>query len=309
MAAEEILRRTRFNFAKGETVVITGASRGIGRATAERLAQAGFDVYALVRNEASLKEVTKGKGGARINWRVCDVSSTASVNKAAEEITKELGGSLYCLINNAGVLDSNITEAATDESFDYIMQTNVLGLHRVTRAFLPALRSYAAKGNGNRSRIINISSIAALVYAPLSGFYSASKAAIEAYSQTLRQEVQDLGVDVAVMNPGPVKTDMIEEVRKASEVAKAGLEKAKLTEVYAPFLEAHARATNRLMDPMIKNAPTAGVLADQIVLMTSVASNDLELNYSPLDAKPFSILVHALPFSFSNTFFRILRKF
>lgn len=308
MIAEEVLRRSRFNFAKGGSVVVTGASRGIGRATAERLAQAGFDVYALVRNEASLKEVTKGKGSARINWRVCDVSSTASVNKAAEEITKELGGSLYCLINNAGVLRSTFTEAATDEDFDHIMQTNVLGLHRVTRAFLPALRSYAAKGDGNRARIINVSSIAAYMFAPLNGFYGASKAAVEAYSQTLRQEVRDLGVDVSVMNPGPVKTDMIEELRKGGEAAQAALVKAKLVDVYTPFLEGHARSSSKMMPAMLKNAPSPGVIADQIVLMSSVASNDLEFNYAPLDAKPFTILLWALPFSVLNTMLRFSRN-
>lgn len=191
-----------------KTVVITGCSSGFGRQLAEVLARRGDRVYATMRaaegkNAAvagALAEIAASEG---IDLRVLelDVGSTESVDSAAETVIAE-SGAPDVVVNNAGVMYTGFTEAFTPEELTAQLDVNVVGIHRVNRAFLPAMRK-AGKG-----LIINLSSVAGRIGAPFFGVYHASKWGLEGYSMALRGELASSGVDLVVVEPGPFATEL-----------------------------------------------------------------------------------------------------
>lgn len=191
-----------------KTVVITGCSTGFGHDAALRFARRGDRVYATMRglsgkNAARAAELEKLAKAEGLDLRVVelDVVDTASVNEAAATIVREAGAP-DVVINNAGVMYVGITEAFDDRELAAQLDVNVVGVHRVTRAFLPAMRA-ARKG-----LFINISSVAGRMAIPTFGVYHASKWAIEGYSAGLRAELASSGVDVTLVEPGPFKTEL-----------------------------------------------------------------------------------------------------
>ncbi|MFT7287114.1 MAG: NAD(P)-dependent dehydrogenase (short-subunit alcohol dehydrogenase family) [Halieaceae bacterium] len=180
-------------------VVITGATAGIGRAAAILLANKGHQVFACGRNESSLAELDSAH--SRITSIALDVTDTDSVNAAAAAVTEALNGHAPdVLVNNAGFALVGPLEEIADEDWERQYQTNVLGLVRVTRAFLPAMRER------RRGRIINVSSVAGRVTMPFFGPYNSSKHAVESISDSLRHELRPHGLQVVVIEPGAVKT-------------------------------------------------------------------------------------------------------
>jgi NAD(P)-dependent dehydrogenase (short-subunit alcohol dehydrogenase family) len=207
-------------------VLVTGASRGIGKAVALRLYQDGFDVFAGVRKSEdgealekealTLKVGEAGKRSGTLRHVVLDVLSDASVANAVEVITKQVGEKgLAILVNNAGCGVPPVPIEILDlEVFDSAMQLNFLSTVRVTKAFLPLLRKACHLNNGAkfRPRIINMSSIMGLLSGVCTGAYAPSKWALEAFSTALRLEVSPTGIDVIVLNPGPIKTELLGQV-------------------------------------------------------------------------------------------------
>lgn len=183
------------------TILITGSGAGIGRYSALQLAQKGHRVIASGRNESALASlVTEGKG--RIHRVRLDVADSASITAAAAEVDRLLdGGALDVLVNNAGYAQGGALIDLSDADLRRQFDTNVFGLMAVTRALLPALR------RSSRGRIINISSIGGRLTMPLSGAYHASKYALEALSDALRMELRPLGMDVAIIEPGPIRSE------------------------------------------------------------------------------------------------------
>lgn len=180
-------------------IVITGATAGIGRASAILLATKGHRVFAAGRDETALADLDAGY--ENIGPLPLDVCDAASVQAAAEKVHEALGGQAPdILINNAGFAVTGPLEAIPDEDWERQFQTNVLGLVRVTRAFLPGMRERRA------GRIINVSSVAGRVTLPFFGPYNSSKHAVESISDSLRHELRPHGVDVIVIEPGAVKT-------------------------------------------------------------------------------------------------------
>jgi NAD(P)-dependent dehydrogenase (short-subunit alcohol dehydrogenase family) len=173
------------------TVVVTGASSGIGAATVEHLARLGFDVWAGVRKQ----EDTKRLRGERVKPLLLDVTDSGSIAAAREELG---GAPLAGLVNNAGIAVSGPLEHLPIESVRHQLEVNLIGQLAVTQAFLPALR--AARG-----RIVNVSSIGGRMALPLAGAYAASKFGLEGASDSLRRELQG-AVDVILVEPGGVKT-------------------------------------------------------------------------------------------------------
>ncbi|MBI4802822.1 MAG: SDR family NAD(P)-dependent oxidoreductase [Elusimicrobia bacterium] len=177
-------------------VLITGASSGIGKATAELLLENGYIVYAGARRLEQLKELRTL--GAKILY--LDVTDNFLLETAVETVLRN-EGRLDILINNAGYGAHGALEDVPPAEARRQFEVNVFGLARLTQLALPHMRK------NNSGKIVNISSIAGRISIPLSGWYHASKYAVEAYSDALRLEVKRFGIDVILIEPGPVKTD------------------------------------------------------------------------------------------------------
>ena len=173
-----------------KTILITGASSGFGRDTAETLFRAGHTVYASMRRaQGKNREAAEALRNLGIKTVELDVSDDASVEAGVKQVLAE-AGKIDVLVNNAGIMSVGVTEAFTAEQAKVIFDTNVIGLLRVTRAVLPSMRQ---KRDG---LIINIGSILGRVTFPFLGIYGASKMAVEALTDSLRYEVSQLGVEV-----------------------------------------------------------------------------------------------------------------
>ena len=185
------------------SILITGASKGIGMATALILGRAGHRVYATMRNPSQSPELAKiaADESLPISISVMDVDADDSVSKAITAIQKE-AGNIDVLVNNAGIEDRGSIEESDMSVFKRIMETNYFGVLRCIKAVLPQMR------NRKDGCIINISSVAGRIStAPLGG-YSASKFAVEALSEALAQEVKSFNIRVAIIQPGIIDTAM-----------------------------------------------------------------------------------------------------
>jgi NAD(P)-dependent dehydrogenase (short-subunit alcohol dehydrogenase family) len=180
-----------------KAVLVTGASTGIGRKITERLAAGGHFVYAGARKEADLKEL-----GALNNVQAVrlDVTDSKDIAAAVEIITKA-GRGLYGLVNNAGVGISGALTDTKEEDFDFLMQVNLYGPYRITKAFAPLI--VAEKG-----RITTIGSISGILAGRNLGVYSMSKHAIEAFADSLAAQMAPLGVQVSVIEPGNYNSEI-----------------------------------------------------------------------------------------------------
>ena len=196
--------------ASPKAVLVTGASTGIGRKITERLAGAGYFVYAGARKDADLQVLGAIKNVQAVRL---DVTKPADIDAAVATVTKG-GRGLYALVNNAGVVTVGPLVDTSPEEFDVVMQVNVYGPYCMTRAFVPLIVA-------SRGRIINIGSISGIVSDPEVGAYQMSKHAIESFTDTLAQELAPVGVQVAVVEPGSYKSDIVKnEVQRSGTGAK-----------------------------------------------------------------------------------------
>jgi NAD(P)-dependent dehydrogenase (short-subunit alcohol dehydrogenase family) len=188
-----------------ESVVITGASTGIGWATAKLLLDRGYRVFGSVRKQADAVRL-KTEFGANFIPLLFDVTDEAAVLAAAREVRAALdGATLAGLVNNAGVAVAGpLLEVAAGE-FRRQMNVNVIGPIIAVQAFAPLLGADPSL-KGRRGRIVMISSVAGRNGNPLASAYSASKHAIEGLSESLRREMMLFGIDVVIIAPGAVKT-------------------------------------------------------------------------------------------------------
>jgi len=178
-----------------QAVLVTGASTGIGRATALYLAARGFRVFASVRKE---KDASELPGTSPV---ILDVTDPDSIREASEAVSRALGDeALAGLVNNAGIAVSGPLEFLEMSEIRRQFEVNLFGQVAVTQAFLPLLR------RAGRGRIVNMSSISGKITAPLLGPYSMSKFALEAFSDALRRELEPFGLSVSVVEPGVIKT-------------------------------------------------------------------------------------------------------
>ena len=182
--------------------VVTGGTSGIGLAIVEEFVRKGAVVYALARREAKLPE------GAR--FLACDVTDEASVKEAVSEILSR-EGRIDVLVNNAGFGISGAVEFTELADAKRQFEVNFFGMVNMTRAVLPAMRE---AGGG---RIINLSSVAAVTPIPYQTYYSASKAAINAYTMALQNEVRAHNIKVSALMPGDVKTGFTAARKKSLE--------------------------------------------------------------------------------------------
>jgi NADP-dependent 3-hydroxy acid dehydrogenase YdfG len=191
----------------GKVALVTGASSGIGEATALALAEAGAAVAIGARRKDRLETLSARlrEGGATVVALDLDVTDEAACADAVRRARDELGG-LDVLVNNAGVMLLGTIVGADPEDWRRMMDTNVLGLMYMTHA---ALDGMVEQGSGD---IVNISSVAGRTARKGAGVYNASKWAVNAFSESLRQEVTGRGVRISLVEPGAVDTELREHI-------------------------------------------------------------------------------------------------
>ncbi|MHC3437312.1 SDR family oxidoreductase [Natrialbaceae archaeon A-gly3] len=186
-------------YTRKKCALITGCSSGIGRATARAFLKEDWQVVATARNVEDIADLAE----AGCETMALDVTNPDQVATVVEE-TVDLGGAIDCLVNNAGYAQMGPLEDVPTRDLHRQFDVNVYGPHRLARAAVPHMR---AQGSG---RVINVSSVLGRVAFAGTGPYSGSKFALEAMSDSLRAELEEFGVDVVVVEPGPVETSFVD---------------------------------------------------------------------------------------------------
>lgn len=241
--------------------LVTGASSGIGLATANALRNAGFRVFGTSRRAAAKKS-------DGFTMLACDVTDDKSVAKLVERVLAE-AGRIDVLVNNAGMGLLGAAEESSTAQAQALFDVNVFGVFRVTNAVLPTMRR---QGNG---RIVNLSSVQGFIPGPFFALYSSTKHAVEGYSESLDHELRPFGIRVSLVEPAYTRTSFEENLAKPDQfldiynTARAAMNGAVRKEMDngdAPEVVAHtilAAAT----DPAPKRRYTAGKTARQISIL------------------------------------------
>ena len=191
-----------------KTILITGASTGFGRDTAETLTREGYSVFASFRDIAGRnKSHAEALRRAGINVVELDVTNNNSVEGAVSNVLSR-AGRIDVLVNNAGIASAGVSEAFTAEQVRDLFEVNVFGIQRVLRAVLPTLR------NQRDGLVINVGSILGRITFPFFGLYGASKYAVEALTDSYRYELSQLGVEVVLVQPSAYPTNMYASAQK-----------------------------------------------------------------------------------------------
>jgi NAD(P)-dependent dehydrogenase (short-subunit alcohol dehydrogenase family) len=228
--------------------LVTGASTGIGRACAVRLAGDGWRVFAGVRSDADGEEVRAAVSGTIVPLRL-DVTDADEVARAASVVAEAVGAhGLHAVVNNAGIAIGGAVETTSLDDWRRVLEVNLLGQLAVTQATLDLVR--AARG-----RYVFVGSANGRVSGPLLGPYAASKHALEAACESLRHELRPSGVTVTCVEPGAVRTPIWPKVRREVDDVAAAMGDAASAR-YAPMVD----AVRRLAD----DAEAHGVTAERV---------------------------------------------
>jgi NAD(P)-dependent dehydrogenase (short-subunit alcohol dehydrogenase family) len=226
------------NMTDRRAILVTGASTGIGRATALLLDASGYRVFAGIRKDRDGDALREAASGSLTPLQL-DVTDPDSVARAASRVREDVGPALFGLINNAGVSLNGPLELLPMSAVRGMMEVNVLGLMAVTRAFIPLLRE-------SRGRLVNISSGHGLLALPDKSAYAASKFAVQALSDALRLELRPFGIHVSNLVVGKVDTAVLDKIlaerNRLKETAAP-----EVLELYAPLFE--------FFDREVKNLP------------------------------------------------------
>lgn len=221
-----------------KVVLITGASSGIGLDTAFRLLDAGYMVYGAARRTELLQPIID-KGGKGL---FLDITDEASIENCVKEIiTAE--GRIDILINNAGYGQGGALEITSMEDARKQFDVNVFGLMSITKKILPYMRQ---QGSG---RIVNVSSVAGKFSSACLGWYHASKYSVEALSDALRLETEPFGIKVAIIEPGPIKTNWGLIAAKTMKDCSRGTAYEHMSDNVAHYYESNYTAEKKLSGP------------------------------------------------------------
>lgn len=254
-----------------KSVVITGASTGIGRATAEHLASQGWVVFAGVRKEADGQALTEANSAIRPI--ILDVSRPEQIAASVETVSAALGNhKLSGLVNNAGIADMGPLPVQSMDEIRWHFEVNVFGLIAMSQAFAPRLGMDESL-DGASGRIINISSVGGRVAAPFLGAYTATKHAVESVTDSFRRELMMFGIDAICVGPGAIKTPIWD---KDAERMDANL--------YAntPWSDAIARFSKVFRDTGEKGYPASHVAE---VIETALSHPKPKARYAPVPQK------------------------
>ena len=236
------------------SVVITGASTGIGKATALHLDKVGYRVFAGVRKDADGQALAEG-ASEKLTPILLDVTDDESIETAVTTVTGATAGELSGLVNNAGLSLNGPLELVAVPDIRKLMDVNVIGLLAVTKTFLPLLR----KGKG---RIVNISSGHGLLAVPDKSAYAASKFAVQAISDSLRVELRPFGVSVSCLAVGKVDTAVLGKiVADRNRMIRAA--DPEIVELYSPLIEFFDREVKDL--PGIAPQEVGRVVAEALM--------------------------------------------
>jgi NADP-dependent 3-hydroxy acid dehydrogenase YdfG len=231
----------------GKVALVTGASSGIGEATAVALAEAGAAVAIGARRKDRLDALAArmGEQGTAVLTLDLDVTDQQACADAVRRTREELGG-LDILVNNAGVMLLGTIVAADPEDWRRMLDTNVLGLMYMTHA---AIEGMVEQGSGD---IVNMSSVAGRTARKGAGVYNASKWAVNAFSESLRQEVTGRGVRISLVEPGAVATELVSHITQPG--AKADMERA-----HASMRPLHSEDIARAVVHLVSQPPHVAV--------------------------------------------------
>ncbi|KAA3612012.1 MAG: SDR family oxidoreductase [Calditrichaeota bacterium] len=209
-----------------KSILITGASTGIGKTCALHLDELGFKVYAGVRKQADADNL-KNEASGNLEAVILDVTNSQSIKDTANYIWEETGGNLYGLVNNAGIGRGGALEVTPMEEIRKLMDVNLFGLLEVTQSFIPMLRK-------SMGRIINIGSTSSYLAVPGAAAYSASKFAVKAVTDSLRLELIPFGIKVILVSPGAVESAIWEKGTKYKEEMRKSVN-PEIADLYAPL--------------------------------------------------------------------------
>ena len=218
-------------------VVITGVSTGIGYSSAKILCDSGYRVFGSVRKQEDAEKITS-EFGANFTPLIFDVTDSKGIQENAQIVKGELipGEALAGLVNNAGVAMGGPINLIDTDVFRKQFEVNFFGLIEVTKTFLPMLG--AVKNSMQQGKIINISSVSGRRAHPFVAPYTASKFAVEAFSDALRREMLLYGVDVILIEPGPIKTAIWDKVPDLDDNEFTGTDyESSLRKFYKMFIE------------------------------------------------------------------------
>jgi NAD(P)-dependent dehydrogenase (short-subunit alcohol dehydrogenase family) len=232
------------------SVLVTGASTGIGRATALRLDRDGWRVFAGVRKEDDAESLRDEAGGQLLPVMI-DVTDPEQIAAAVERVTAATGGGLDGLVNNAGVALPSPLETMPIEDFRRQLEINLTAHVAVTQAFLPALRE-------SRGRVVFISSIGGLIAFPLTGAYHAAKFGIEAVGDVFRRELARWDISVSIIEPGSIDTPIWD--RGNDHADDIGARSPRQQELYGGVVEKYRAVVKQTAERGIPPEKVAAVI-------------------------------------------------
>lgn len=254
-----------------KTVVITGASTGIGRAAAEHLAAQGWKVFAGVRKQEDADALKKAD--PRIEPLMLDVTKREDVDAAVETVSNALNGAkLAGLVNNAGIASMGPLALQPADEFKSHFEVNVFGTLNATQAFLPLL-GMDQNRTGAPGRIVNITSLGGRIAAPFLGAYTATKHAVESMTDSFRRELIIYGIDAIAIGPGSVKTPIWDKAEDKNE-----------NQPYAN--SAWAKPIEKFAETMMKGG-REGLPPEKIaeVIETALSDSSPKARYAPVPNK------------------------
>lgn len=268
------------------SILVTGASSGIGKETALYLDKMGFMVFAGVRRDED-KIVLEEQGSDRLKAIMLDVTCKDTIERAVATILKEQEYPFYGLVNNAGIGLRGVLEATPEEEVRKVFEVNVIGLHAVTRAFLPLLRQHGG-------RIINIGSEAGFMAGPSGSAYAASKYAVRAISDSLRLELISFDIFVAYIAPTSTHSKIWDKNRAYRKRLNNSVS-PELFEAYKFFFKAGEREVVELIKPI----PTIEVAQD---IVHALVSSQPKYEYCSGKKSQKTYRMSLLPKAFSITY-------
>lgn len=250
-----------------KVVLVTGASSGIGKATAQRLIQDGYTVYGAARRVEKMADLDAHEHGHALQLDVTDEASC----EAAVQTILDAHGRIDVLVNNAGYGSYGAVEDVPLNEARRQFEVNLFGLARMTQLVLPTMRAMRS------GTIVNISSIGGKIYTPLGAWYHATKHAVEGFSDSLRLELADFGIRVVIVEPGAIGTEW-------DGIAVDNMMKTSGSGPYAAFAE----ATKRFMEDGYESGGSPpSVIAD--VISEAVASSKPKTRYAAGENAAFAL--------------------